>query len=161
MFAAHDLLVLHVDADVAAAGYADANIDPAPTDAPLPCETPCPPAVHSADAMRRALLSWGLETETPPRVVLCVPSKSTEAWIVAALFANDAAVTAGGFECHRQPASRLAQQPKKARMKKRVSDYRSREKDLESAWPTLMTSLSQAGRFGQEIRDIVAGLDVH
>ncbi len=151
LFTNFDALVLHLDADVAAKGYPDASIEPELTDGVIPCERPCPPPVDSVEAIRAVLLSWANETVTPDRTVLCVPSKSTEAWVVAALFPNDAAVRAG-IECHPDAESRLRQQPVKQRISKSRRDYRDSQETFTARWPALVGSLSQAARFEHDVR---------
>ena len=78
----HDLLVVQLDADVATATYAQGHIDDDAGD--LPCRQACPPPDATTDALRRAMLRWLGEDAVPPRVVLCTPSKATEAWLLAA-----------------------------------------------------------------------------
>ena len=48
-----DLILVHVDADVAGLRYEDAGIEDGRTD--LPCERPCPPAANSVNALRGAV----------------------------------------------------------------------------------------------------------
>ena len=71
-----DLLVIHVDADVAVLEYTGANIVADNSDAALPCEQPCPPSSGTTNALRQVVLSWCGENSIPERTVLCVPSKS-------------------------------------------------------------------------------------
>jgi hypothetical protein len=104
------------------------------------------------------VLSWCAEQQPPPKVVLCVPSKSTEAWVVASLFPSDSAVIgATPFECFADPASRLGQQPKRKRIQKAQSDYRDRAADMQNEWPRIAVQggLGEAFRFQ---RDMLAEL---
>ena len=80
-----------------------------------------------------------------------MPSKRTEAWVVASLFPNDQAMTQG-IECHANPESRMDQQPKAVRVRKKKRDYQSRVVDLEQAWPRIAapTALGEAFRFQTE-----------
>src|SRR5580658_10598329 len=81
VFVSYDLMVVHLDADVAGEDPANDATDPIPELAGrLPCEQPCPPASATTGALRAVMSSWLGEAETPPRTVLCTPSKSTEAW---------------------------------------------------------------------------------
>jgi hypothetical protein len=50
----------------------------------LPNALPCPPCTPSADAMRACVMSWSGLSALGPRTVLCVPSKSIDAWLAAA-----------------------------------------------------------------------------
>ncbi|MBK7780579.1 MAG: hypothetical protein IPJ58_07275 [Ardenticatenia bacterium] len=145
-----DVLVIHLDADVAAGTYADAGIVPDSKDEALPCELPCPPVSDTTNALRDVLLTWCGERAAPPTVALCMPSKSTEAWVVASLYETDAAVTATTpFECSENPGARLTQQPKVQRIRKSQSDYRSQEAALQAAWSSIASAdgLQEAHRF--------------
>ncbi|SPE50459.1 conserved hypothetical protein [Verrucomicrobia bacterium] len=149
LYQAHDLLLLQLDADVADETYANGGIQETVQD--LPCSGPCPPPSASTDALRRVLLRWVGEPQPPPRTVLCTPSKSTDAWVVAALFPDDLAVQKG-IECWPNPASRLPQQPVAQRINKRVEDYQARGDELCKAWPRLSRTLDEARRFDTELR---------
>ena len=147
----YDLLLLHLDGDVAGFDYADGALTPLPADGALPCEKPCPPPSDTTNELRRVLLSWCGEAATPPKTVVCMPSKSTEAWVVAALFPDDQAM-GQGIECHPNPESRLGQQPAAVRIRKKKREYLSRASDLEQAWPRIAApaALGEAHRFQSE-----------
>jgi hypothetical protein len=151
VFQNFDLLILHVDADVAGFNYADGVITPDATDGTLPCEQRCPPPTDTTDALRLVLLSWCGETQTPVRTVICMPSKSTEAWVVASLFPNDQAMQQG-IECYANAESRLGQQPKAKRIRKKKRDYEGHAAELTDAWPDLVApgALGEALRFQKE-----------
>jgi len=151
VFQNYDLLVLHLDASVAGENYTNGSITPRPEDSALPCEMPCPPADATTNALRAVLLTWCGETSLPARVVVCMPSKSTEAWVVAALFPADLAMMKG-IECFPNPETRLGQQPKKHRFRKRTQEYEDRSEKLQEAWPRLAApkALGEALRFQQE-----------
>lgn len=53
----HDILIIHVDADVAGETYANGNIKDAPHE-DLPCEEPCPPPDRTTNALRAVILNW-------------------------------------------------------------------------------------------------------
>ena len=120
VFAFHDLLVVQMDADVAGMTYKSGRIEDESDD--LPCEKPCPPASDTTDALRLVILRWMGETEVPDQLVLCTPSKSMEAWVMAALFPNNKVLARRGWECHADPAAQLGQQPTRQRIEKRVRD---------------------------------------
>ena len=154
-----DLLILHLDADVAGDDYANGSLTPLPTDGNLPCERPCPPPRDSTDELRRVLLSWCGEAAPPDRTVICMPSKSTEAWVVAALFPNDQAM-AQGIECYANPVSRLGLQPAAHRIRKKKRDYLDRSDDIEQAWSRIAVpaALGEAFRFQSEFLAAVPAL---
>lgn len=83
-----DLLIVQMDADVAEKTYEGGKIADAVND--LPCVKPCPPASNTTNALRAVLLRWFGESTTPPKTVLCTPSKNIEAWVVVALFPDAA-----------------------------------------------------------------------
>ena len=145
LFLGYDLLLLHLDADVA-------GEDPVNSLVPelvgvLPCVQPCPPPSATTDALRKVILSWVGEAITPPKTVLCTPSKSTEAWVMAAIFPKDKEVVKPGWECYPKPENRLGQQPKKKRFAKNQPDYETRKSAIQTGWPSVVARLTEARRF--------------
>ena len=147
LYSAYDILILQLDADVAEKKYSDGRIQEVLDD--LPCDEECPPPHASTNPLRNVLLRWAGENTVPPKTVLCTPSKSLEAWVVAALFPNDLAVIRG-IECWRNPENRLGQQPADQRVQKRIRDYQQRAEEFKNAWPRLVTNLTEAQRFQNE-----------
>jgi len=145
----YDILILHLDADVADEKYSNGAIEEAVED--LPCAKPCPPPDATTDSLRAVLLRWSGENAVPSDTVLCTPSKSMEAWVVAALFPNDSAVLKG-IECLQEPQNRLGQQPIAQRIQKRQRDYEQRSEELKEAWPRLVGTLTEAKRFESSFR---------
>lgn len=137
LFIGHDLLVLHLDADVAGENLTGL----------LPCEQPCPPPNATTDRLRAVMLAWLGEAQTPPQTVLCTPSKSTEAWVMAACFPSDKEVKKKSWECHPHPETRLGQQPKPQRFSKSQTDYEKAQSKLQARWPDIVAKLSEAARF--------------
>ena len=156
LFVMYDVLVLHLDADVADSRYSEANIVETVED--LPCAQPCPPPSATTDLLRKVLLRWAGETAMPPRTVLCTPSKSAEAWVLKALFPKDKAVIGSTLECLPDPEARFGQQPVTQRIKKTTRDYQARASDLKEAWPRIETSLSEAKRFSEDFRAAIPTL---
>ena len=154
VFANYDLLLLHVDADVADETYGNANLVPETGDGSLPCAQPCPPASATTDRLRSVVLSWSGMTACPAHTVICMPSKSTETWVIAALFPADAAYRSHK-ECLLDPAGRLAQQPKARRIGKTQKDYRARAGAMEAAWGDVL-HLGEASRFQTELSAALA-----
>lgn len=157
VFQNYDLLVLHLDADVAGKRYGDGSITSLQTDGQLPCEADCPPPSATTDALRDVLLSWCNETTPPDKPIVCMPSKSTEAWVVAALFPSDRAMRQG-IECFPDPESRLGQQRKARRIRKGQRDYRANSVKFEQEWPRLVApgGLGEALRFQVEFLAVTA-----
>ena len=152
LFEVHDILILHLDADVASERYRSANIHESPGD--LPCIEPCPPAQATTDRLRRVMLRWVGEQATPERTVLCTPSKSTDAWVVAALFPTDPAVLDGNHECRSH-----AQQPLRIRIDKSQSEYENHGATLSEAWLTVTEICTEARRFSDDFRRAVQMVD--
>ena len=145
----HDVLIVHVDADVASKTYASGKIRDAPCD-DLPCEQPCPPPDETTNALRAVVLNWLGEHEYPPRVVLCTPSKNIEAWVLAAVWPENSLVRQDDWECRSNPEGQLAALPKRRRFEKRQDDYRRKQSEIEKAWPKVSARLTEAKRFESE-----------
>ena len=90
-----DLLILQIDADVIYMKYTDCpSIVPESSDFPIPISTPCPDTgcnlpCHAIDAIPKLLSSWVHSKNMPECVVLCTPSKSLDAWVVATMPLTD------------------------------------------------------------------------
>ena len=145
----HDVLIVHVDADVAGKTYASGSIRDAPCE-DLPCEEPCPPPDRTTNALRAVVLNWLGEHECPPQIVLCTPSKSIEAWVLAAIWPENNVVRRGDWECRPDPEGQLAALPKHRRFEKHPGDYRRRQSEIEKAWPQVSERLMEAARFEAE-----------
>ena len=151
LFLGYDMLLVHLDADVAGEDPARDRHFPIPDlDVILPCEQPCPPPQATTNALRTVWLSWVREVQVPSRTVVCTPSKSTEAWVMASHFPTDKEMTRLGWECHPKPESRLGQQPSHARFAKKHEDYLHRYKHFVSHWPNVVNRLSEAARFQKD-----------
>lgn len=148
LFHGYDLLLLHLDADVAGEDPANSKIDPMPALAGIfPCEQPCPPPAATTDLLRNVMLAWVGETKMPPKTVLCTPSKNIEAWVMAVFFPEDKEMVKYGWECHPKPDNRLGQQPVRKRFAKNQPDYAARKSELQAGWPTVVARLTEARRF--------------
>lgn len=159
LFINYDLLLLHLDADVASEDPANHNINPIPQLARiLPCVQPCPPPNATTDRLRQILLSWVGETQTPPKTVLCTPSKSTEAWVMAIFFPNDSEMCRLGWECYNRPETRLGQQPKAQRFAKKDADYQKRKTKMQDGWPTIIQKLTEACRFHDDLSSAIQNI---
>ena len=146
----HDMLIVQVDADVAGETYANGNIRNAPHD-DLPCEAPCPPPDRTTNALRGVILNWLGERECPQRIVLCTPSKSIEAWELAAVWPDNDVIRRGDWECHSRPEGQLGALPRATRFRKRPDDYRRKQGEIEEAWPKVSARLTEAARFETEL----------
>jgi len=147
----HDVLIVHVDADVAGQRYASGGIqDPPHQD--LPCEEPCPPPDATTNALRTVVLGWLGERACPQGVVLWTPSKNTDAWVLAAMWPDNKQVQRQDWECRPNPEGQFAALPKGRRFEKRTHDYQRESSGITKAWPSISTRLTEAGRFEAEFR---------
>lgn len=157
LFATYNLLILHLDADVANASYASAGIIDTEND--LPCNLPCPPACDSTNALRNVMLRWIGEASAPPRTILCTPSKMTEAWVLCALYPTDQAVTSGAVECTAHPDHRLQSKPANKRLvsggRRIVRMYQSRASETAASWHRVRALCAEAERFSAELEAII------
>lgn len=151
VFSNHDLLVVHVDADVAKMNYSRADIQDAPCQ-DLPCNQPCPPPEATTDALRMVVVRWLGERQCPSQVVLCTPSMNMDAWVIGAVFPSNAMVTRGDWECNQNPQGQLGNIPKKQRFQKSQRGYRAKQTEISSGWGHLSQILTEAGRFDREFR---------
>ncbi|MXY06292.1 MAG: hypothetical protein F4171_02115 [Gammaproteobacteria bacterium] len=148
-FAKHDVVMVHVDADVAGKTYSSAHIlDPPRND--LPCERRCPPASATTSELRDVVLNWLGEKNCPQKLVLCMPSKTMDAWVVAALWPDNRVVARGNWECHDDPGAQFSALPKASRLSKRKPDYERRKNDIGNGWPIVASKLTEARRFKEE-----------
>ena len=153
IFDAYDLLIVHLDADVAAEDPANHKTHPIPAlKGILPCVKKCPPASDTTVSLRNIMLVWLGESHPPPRTVFCTPSKSLEAWLLAIFFPSDRQMIRSGWECYPTPELRLSQQSKTVRFKKTQAEYRSRHNEIRKGWPKLASRLSEAKRFQDEFQ---------
>ncbi len=148
LFSGYDILIMHLDADVAGKNYSDCEIEDLTGD--LPFKEKCPPPSATTDRLRSVLLRWLGETSIPAKTVFCTPSKSCETWVIAALFPDDLVMIRKGWECHPKPESRLGTKPKALRVTKSKAGYEAVQGKISAAWPRLKTELSEAGRFSDD-----------
>jgi hypothetical protein len=94
--------------------------------------------------------------DVPAGVVLCTPSKSTETWVLAALYPEDAGRLGDGLECIPHPDRLLQAKPASERLvrsgKKDDERYRARKDDLASGWTTVAEFCSEAVSFSRDFR---------
>lgn len=150
-----DLLVIHVDADVAGSAYEDVGPETAVRAhergwPPLPCATPCPPPDGSVAEMRRRVLAWANLGALGPKTVLCVPSKSVDAWLAAAVLDGNHALL-NDLECNLNLEDQLGVLPMANRVRKSAREYRTREKQVTDAWRVVRERCTQADRFSNDI----------
>jgi len=155
LFLTYSLLILHLDADVAAENYGNAGINHPVNN--LPCSALCPPASATTNQLRTVLLSWIGQAAVPAKTILCTPSMNTEAWVLCGLYPDDPAVQAGNLECLGQPQNRLQAMPMKGRLvtggKKKLETYKARANEISRAWPNVRMVCTEAERFSTDFEN--------
>ncbi|MFC7410900.1 hypothetical protein [Hydrogenophaga atypica] len=151
-----DLLVIHLDVDVAQKQYANCGLGvPAQAIAKgwnaLPCHMPCPPVATTCTGLQTVLRSWLNPAQAGAKTVLCLPAQSSGTWLAAAtLPAGDALLM--GAECNVAVESRLAQLPKAQRIRKVVREYRAHADQITANWAGVKAICSQALAFEQAVQ---------
>ncbi len=146
-----DLVIVHLDADVADKTYAECG--PAAEQAgqrlqPIPSSRPCPPAADTVIELETLLLNWLGIAGLGPKSVFCIPSKSTEAWLAAAVLPQSHALLTG-IECNVGLAANLSQLPLNQRVRKSGRNYRELAPKVTSEWQQTKHHCRQARLFEQ------------
>jgi hypothetical protein len=151
-----DLLIIHLDADVALKQYLDYGPELAAEAVSkawpaLPCNQPCPPAANTCAALQTVLLGWLGQAKPGGKTVLCLPAQSTGAWLVAALLPATHALCQG-LECNPAAEAGLAQLPIALRVKRKSAiEYRRHAASVDTNWAAVKALCGQAGIFEQAI----------
>lgn len=150
-----DLLIIHLDVDVASENYGNAG-QQVPLKAAkkgwsiLPCAQACPPVINSVAPLISVLDSWLSPVSRGNKTVLCMPSQSSGTWLaVATLPANHALLA--GPECNISLESSLAMLPLKYRIRKKVREYRNHADKITNSWVTIKAICTQAVTFESQV----------
>lgn len=157
----YDFFILHLDADVAHKCYADVGsaIEQEAQQfgwRSLPCFQPCPPPGATVNNLKPVLFSWLGVATVGSRTVLCIPSKSTEAWLAVAVYPDDDDLV-NGVECAMNMEGRLASLPKGQRIRKSVREYMNHTATITGAWNNVCAQCSQADIFHGNSTTILVG----
>ncbi len=150
-----DLLVIHLDLDVACKSYADCSpeVESMARDfgwATLPCQQPCPPISATRDQIEAVLKSW-LGGDVPMhRTLYCLPAQSSGTWLAAAVLPSGHALLVG-VECDIRVEKGLAQLSKKERIKKSIPEYRKYAPVITTQWQQVKQICTQAEKFEQTV----------
>lgn len=153
--AGFDLLIVHLDADVAGKQYADcgpAAVSDAQTFgwAALPCAQPCPPVTATCARLEITLDSWLCPATKGQRALYCVPAQSSGTWLAAAVLPADHALLVDA-QCDERVESDLAQLPLFQRIKKTTLEYRRHSARVCERWHEVKRLCSQAQHFEQTV----------
>ncbi len=154
-----DIIIIHLDADVAEKNYSDANIKN-PIKKDLPCVQPCPPASNSIQKLELVVLGWlNLKEQLPNQFVMCIPSKCTETWVAIALYGQSDEGILVEIECNPNIENYLAQKPAKERlirnrngkMKKITQKYSEKSEQIKNQWDYITQKCNQANKFTEDM----------
>lgn len=155
----YDLVILHLDLDVATFSYADCG-NKAEALAQkqhwgrLPCARPCPPVTDSCEALQQVLQTW-LHPATLGTTILCIPAQSTGTWLAAA-YLPDSHELLDEAECNTQLESRLVHLSLRNRVKKNRRDYQKRAENITDNWVRVKNICSQAVSFESDIINLLS-----
>lgn len=165
MGAAFDLLVIHVDGDVAYKDYADIEEQPLQND--LPCASVTAEVQEAGSSLEDVVCQWlNHSTDISIPVVLCLPFLSTETWAGQLLYPGEWTdideKTSEDIIYHRlfllgQPKSgkerRLIRQ-KAGKMKKNTKGYQNLARQMTAAgWMGVTQRYVQAKRFDAALKE--------
>ena len=155
-----DVLILHLDGDVAYGSYSDCGSLPAGDHGwrPLPCSSPCPPAKDTCDNVAQTLRSWLGTVDPGNRTVFCVPAMSGGAWLAAAILPAGHRLLSGCPECELELEDSLGSLKKSHRIKKCKKDYDAHAKYVTDKWVDVRSMCSQAERFQSDMAMICNSL---
>lgn len=151
-----DLVIVHLDADVAGKTYADYGngvVQAAAGLQALPCSQPCPPPEDTVAALETVLLSWLGIAAIGPKSLFCIPSKAIEAWLAAAVLPAEHRLL-HGLECRLDLETDLAQLPIQQRIRKAARVYQTRAGSVTSQWQQVAAHCTQAEVFERQIQAI-------
>jgi hypothetical protein len=162
-----DVLIVHLDADVAHEPDLQENLAP-----PEPATEPlCPPVANAADLIKRVTNRWmGLSSAPPNVLVFAIPAQDMENWVFAALYPKDGLCANADFECthdgdahptfllslrkygkhitRKAPTGRET----KSTFKKTRAKYLFLSASVASNWRTVTRICSQAKQFQTDIK---------
>jgi hypothetical protein len=148
-----DLLIIHLDVDVASKQYADcgtlvADIAQENNWRDLPCAQQCPPISNTVDLLVKAIESWLGQSTGGDRTLFCLPAQSSGTWLAAAVLPSAHPLLVDS-ECNLSLESRLGQLPLKERIKKTTREYRLHAPRITEQWAQVKQVCTQAERFEQ------------
>jgi hypothetical protein len=148
-----DLLIVHLDVDVASQQYADCgtlveDIAQHNNWSDLPCAQQCPPISDTVDLLVKAIESWLGQSTAGDRTLFCLPAQSSGTWLAAAVLPSAHPLLVDS-ECNLSLESRLAQLPLKERIKKTTREYRLHAPHITEQWEQIKQVCTQAEHFEQ------------
>ena len=159
-----DLLVIHVDADIATEHDLQAD-DPEPIEQ---VAQPCPPVAPTVVGLVEVIGRWLQCQALPPQVVLAIPAQDIENWTFAALFPGDPLCAQADYECTKRGADRPCYkltlkkhgkflQRTNGEIKKSVHQYQAAVEQVAAQWDVVCRLCSQAEQFRQDVDALSLG----
>jgi hypothetical protein len=151
-----DLLVIHLDMDVAQKQYADCGLgvpEQATANgwAALPCHMPCPPVAATCTRLEAVLRSWLNPAKAGAKTVLCLPAQSSGTWLAVATLPADHALLVGA-ECNVVLEKSLEQLPLAQRIRKSPREYKAHARQVTANWAGIKALCSRAAAFEQAVQ---------
>lgn len=151
----YDIIIIHIDADVAQKAFADCGLSAQG----LPCDSTCPPAEDTVNNLKNLLESWMPNNPLSDMTVICIPSICTEAWIVTALYGTSNPEILIDIECNSNVEAFLAGKPTRERLifhkagnlKKRTDRYRNEAEKITNNWNLVTKHCGEAKKFEMNI----------
>jgi len=158
-----DLLIIHLDVDVAFEPDLQEGVIHPVENVPQPC----PPILPTAENLKAVVARWlNLEDadKFPTETILAIPSQDSENWLFAAIFPDDALCRQPHYECthkgndSRHPAYLMTLKKygkilkrKDGEIKKPMKHYRQFSGTVADNWNKVCGFCSQARRFNDEL----------
>lgn len=156
-----DLLIIHVDADIAN----ESDLQVGRGELVINVPQPCPPVSPTVEKLHEVIMKWlHLEDEgqLPSKIIFAIPAQDSEYWIFAALFPDDQLCQRVDYECSseslQRPAYKLTLQEygrvlrrKDGKPKKNRSRYRTILPDVVKGWEDACRICTQAQSFTDEL----------
>ena len=152
-----DLVIIHLDGDVADKSYADCG-ENFPGEG-LPLDLGPTMVAQRVAMLEKTLCEWLGVSAPGSKTVWCIPHLAMEAWIVAALFPSEVAAlfpseneSGDSLESTPNLDKWLAVRPLTLRLRKNTRDYKAWATEFTQGWPFAITTCSQASRFDSDVR---------
>lgn len=146
-----DLLILHVDADVARATSTDCGGHVKDLLWDVPCAEPCPPADPTVQALERVVSGWLGSVTLGSKGILCIPAQCTGTWLAAAVLPPEHTLLRT-VECTPSIESALERLPLRVRIRKTKRDSRTHAGVVTQRWAQVAALCTQAARFEDKVR---------
>jgi hypothetical protein len=145
-----DLLIIHIDGDVADKQYADCGGNFPGAGLPLNLERAM--VTERVEMLEKIVCEWLAIREPGARTVFCIPHLSMEAWVVASLFHGE-----DEFGDHLESEPNLDQWlatlPLQVRLRKNRKEYSGKATQFTGGWHDAVRICTQAVRFNRDVQN--------